>query len=205
MRGKDAHGPAQAPRAPRVDMGRGTGPRPRPAPATPPPAYPGGNPRRRPAPPRRGGGGRDHGRGPARPRVARSPPAGAGPPPPPRVVRVLGGSSSGSGKQQPGMAAVLELLLQEEVAVGAVVRWLRHGPGPGSRSVEVTRGGSSVRPPARSALAPAGPGPPPRHPPLKLPGAVRGILSAPALSPRGSTRGRGEEPVCGRELGPSSV
>ncbi|XP_075283532.1 codanin-1 [Opisthocomus hoazin] len=27
------------------------------------------------------------------------------------------------------MAAVLELLLQEEVAVGAVVRWLRHGPG----------------------------------------------------------------------------
>ncbi|NXV93039.1 CDAN1 protein, partial [Calonectris borealis] len=28
------------------------------------------------------------------------------------------------------MAAVLELLLQEEVAVSAVVRWLRHGPGP---------------------------------------------------------------------------
>ncbi|NWQ77971.1 CDAN1 protein, partial [Columbina picui] len=27
------------------------------------------------------------------------------------------------------MAAVLELLLREEVAVGAVVRWLRHGPG----------------------------------------------------------------------------
>uniref|UniRef100_A0A663E5R7 Uncharacterized protein n=1 Tax=Aquila chrysaetos chrysaetos TaxID=223781 RepID=A0A663E5R7_AQUCH len=37
------------------------------------------------------------------------------------------------------MAAVLELLLQEEVAVGAVVRWLRHGPGPGSRSAEVTQ------------------------------------------------------------------
>lgn len=30
MRGKDAHGPAQAPRAPRVDMGRGRGPRPPP-------------------------------------------------------------------------------------------------------------------------------------------------------------------------------
>uniref|UniRef100_A0A8D2QED3 Codanin 1 n=1 Tax=Zonotrichia albicollis TaxID=44394 RepID=A0A8D2QED3_ZONAL len=35
------------------------------------------------------------------------------------------------------MAAVLELLLQEEVPVSAVVRWLRHGPG--HRTAEVTR------------------------------------------------------------------
>uniref|UniRef100_A0A8C3U133 Codanin-1 C-terminal domain-containing protein n=1 Tax=Catharus ustulatus TaxID=91951 RepID=A0A8C3U133_CATUS len=41
------------------------------------------------------------------------------------------------------MAAVLELLLQEEVPVSAVVRWLRHGPG--HRPAEVTRA-SSVRP-----------------------------------------------------------
>lgn len=68
------------------------------------------------------------------------------------------------------MAAVLELLLQEEVAVSAVVRWLRHGPG--HRPAEVTRGGSPAGlpalPPSRSALAPAGPGLPPRRPPSSL-------------------------------------
>uniref|UniRef100_A0A672TVR2 Uncharacterized protein n=1 Tax=Strigops habroptila TaxID=2489341 RepID=A0A672TVR2_STRHB len=35
------------------------------------------------------------------------------------------------------MAAVLELLLREEVAVAAVVRWLLHGPG--HRPAEVTQ------------------------------------------------------------------
>uniref|UniRef100_A0A8C3DH21 Uncharacterized protein n=1 Tax=Corvus moneduloides TaxID=1196302 RepID=A0A8C3DH21_CORMO len=58
------------------------------------------------------------------------------------------------------MAAVLELLLQEEVPVSAVVRWLRHGPG--HRPAEVTRAGLSARPPSlpsRSAVAAAGPGP----------------------------------------------
>uniref|UniRef100_A0A8C3KD43 Codanin-1 C-terminal domain-containing protein n=1 Tax=Calidris pygmaea TaxID=425635 RepID=A0A8C3KD43_9CHAR len=40
------------------------------------------------------------------------------------------------------MAAVLELLLQEEVAVSAVMRWLRHGPG--HRPAEVTCGGLAL-------------------------------------------------------------
>lgn len=40
------------------------------------------------------------------------------------------------------MAAVLELLLREEVAVGAVLRWLRQGPG--HRPAEVTAAGAGA-------------------------------------------------------------
>lgn len=45
-------------------------------------------------------------------------------------------------RQRPGMAAVLELLLREEVAVGAVLRWLRQGPG--HRPAEVTAAGAGA-------------------------------------------------------------
>uniref|UniRef100_A0A8B9FHX0 Uncharacterized protein n=1 Tax=Amazona collaria TaxID=241587 RepID=A0A8B9FHX0_9PSIT len=58
------------------------------------------------------------------------------------------------------MAAVLELVLREEVAVAAVVRWLLHGPG--HRPAEVTRGAScrplgfpSFPPPARPSFLPS--------------------------------------------------
>ncbi|XP_065538790.1 codanin-1 isoform X3 [Lathamus discolor] len=88
------------------------------------------------------------------------------------------------------MAAVLELLLQEEVAVAAVVRWLLHGPG--QRPAEVTRGGS---------CRPLGlPAPRPPFLPSRGGGAVRESLCAPALGaaaprccdgrvPRGTDRG----------------
>uniref|UniRef100_A0A669PM10 Uncharacterized protein n=1 Tax=Phasianus colchicus TaxID=9054 RepID=A0A669PM10_PHACC len=49
------------------------------------------------------------------------------------------------------MAAVLELLLSEEVAVGAVVRWLRRAPG--QRPAEVTRGGAAPLFAARAGIA----------------------------------------------------
>lgn len=122
-----------------------------------PARLPGGNPRSAP-PPREGGTRRAH------------------------PWRGLCACSAGAG---PGMAAVLELLLQEEVPVSAVVRWLRHGPG--HRTAEVTRARSS----ARSALAPAGPGLEPRHSPSTLrcrgPGPC-GKVCPPRAAVRGEAR-----------------
>uniref|UniRef100_A0A8C0A003 Uncharacterized protein n=1 Tax=Anas zonorhyncha TaxID=75864 RepID=A0A8C0A003_9AVES len=51
------------------------------------------------------------------------------------------------------MAAVLELLLREEVAVGAVLRWLRQGPG--HRPAEVTAAGAGAGA-GTSTLSPGG-------------------------------------------------
>lgn len=92
--------------------------------------------------------------GPARARSApaRPPPAGI-----PRRRPAPPGPAAGCAParrrrpRRPGMAAVLELLLSEEVAVGAVVRWLRRAPG--QRPPEVTRGGTAPLSAARAGNA----------------------------------------------------
>lgn len=94
--------------------------------------------------------------GPARARSApaRLPPAGI-----PRRQPAPPGPAAGCAParrrllRRPGMAAVLELLLSEEVAVGAVVRWLRRAPG--QRPAEVTRGGTAPHFAARGVSHPA--------------------------------------------------
>ena len=91
--------------------------------------------------------------GPAR---ARSAPARLSPAGIPRRRPAPPGPAAGCAParrrlRRPGMAAVLELLLSEEVAVGAVVRWLRRAPG--QRPAEVTRGGTAPLFAAQAGIA----------------------------------------------------
>lgn len=128
--------------------------------------------------------------GPARARSApaRPPPAGI-----PRRRPAPPGPAAGCAParrrrpRRPGMAAVLELLLSEEVAVGAVVRWLRRAPG--QRPPEVTRGGTAPLSAARAGNASY------RGPSGKL--CVRG---RPAGGPGGGPPG-GRAPPNGRREG----